>query len=166
MKRSWVVLTVVFLAVAGGAAVWGEKTVVKVDDSGLTEQLNGFVAAWNRHDAKAMAATFAMDASFVNPFGQALKGRPAIETLFVTEQAGGMKSSTLAASNATERLVRPDLGIQEWDFEITGIQGAPDAPPSSLKGHVLSILQKKGGNWQVLSALAAAPLPPPPAPKP
>jgi len=36
-------------------------------------------AAWARHDAKALAALFTTDATFIRPSGQVLNGRTAIE---------------------------------------------------------------------------------------
>ena len=44
-------------------------------------------SAWARHDAKALAAQFAEDATFIFPHGQVKKGRDDIEAAFSADMA-------------------------------------------------------------------------------
>jgi len=49
------------------------------DEAGIRATDEVFAAAWNKHDAKAMAATWAKDGDLVNPFGRVAKGRAEVE---------------------------------------------------------------------------------------
>ena len=67
------------LLAAGALAVALAPTTLAAADDTDTAAIHArtqeFLAAWNRHDAKEMAAVWAPDGDLVNPFGRAAKGR-------------------------------------------------------------------------------------------
>jgi uncharacterized protein (TIGR02246 family) len=121
-----------------------------------------WLAAWNAHDAKRMAAVWAPDGDLVNPFDRVAKGRAEIEKLFVEEQTGPMKASTYKIDKTAMRQIG-SVVVVDWDSMLTGIVG-PDgkaAPP--FPHHVTLLFVRRGGNWMLESARAYvfAPMPPP-----
>jgi uncharacterized protein (TIGR02246 family) len=111
-----------------------------------------FGAAWNRHDAKAMAATFAADGDIVNPYGEVVKGRPALEALFAREQAGFARSSRFASTVESLRFLKPDIALVDGTVTVSGVRGdGADAPAATLKGRYTDIVAKREGQWLVLA---------------
>lgn len=125
---------------------------------------DAFVAAWNKHDAKAMAALWAPDGDLINPFGRVAKGRAEVEKLFSDEHTTVMKGSTYSLSNFTARFPSPAVAVVDWDGEITGVQAPDGSPIPAFKHHVVDVYTKKGGKWWLMTARAMAFLPPPGAP--
>lgn len=150
------------LVAAAATSMWAaEGTQI----AGLHERAEEFKAAWSLHDAKALAALWAEDGDLINPFGRVAKGRAEVEKLFHDEQTTAMKASTFNILSESSREIAPDVAVADWDSEVTGIQGPGGAMPP-FKNHVSVVWVKKGGQWWIASARAAAFAPPPGAGKP
>ena len=111
-----------------------------------------FAAAWNSHDAKAMAATWSKDGDLVNPFGRAAKGRMNIETLITDEHAVAFKHSTYAPGPMSIRFIQPTVAVAESDTVISGIvnMDGTSAPPMNV--HIMRVVQKINGKWLTVTA--------------
>jgi uncharacterized protein (TIGR02246 family) len=125
---------------------------------------DAFVAAWNQHDAKAMAAVWAPDGDLINPFGRWAKGRAEIEKLFSDEHATFMKGTTYSIGNYKVRFASPAVAVVDWDGEIAGMRAPDGSAMPAFKHHVVDVYAKKGNKWWLLAARATAFLPPPGAP--
>ena len=88
------VCSLVGLGVAIGEDSAREKEVRAVEDA--------FVAAWNKHDTKALAAGWAPDGDLINPFGRWAKGRAEVEKL-LGEQAAHHPRADAAEGAGHER---------------------------------------------------------------
>ena len=129
------------------------------DEAAIRKVHADFEAAWNRHDAAAMAAMWAEDGDLLNPQGRAAKGRGEVQKIFTEEQSGGFKGTTFRHTINAVRLVAPTVAIVQASFEIAN--ATPPAPggPTTLKGFYQSVMVKKGGKWSIASAMAMAPVP-------
>ena len=136
----------------------------KEDDAALRQRNDEFCAAWNKHDARLMAALFAADGDLINPFGRRAHGTAEIEKLFTTEQTGPMAGSTYTGTVESIRYVGTALAIVDVSGEITGMKGPDGAAAPPFKHHVTWIVEKKADKWLSIAVRAFVTLPPPAAP--
>ncbi len=148
-------LSVVGLAWAAGGP-GDEQDVLKARSA-------EFAAAWNKHDAAAMAALWAPDGDVINPFGRVAKGRAEVEALFKDEHGGPMKMTTYSSKVTGVRVLGDRVAVLDWEANITGMQSGDGSPLPPFPHHVVVVVQKdKDGKWMVEAArpYAFAPAPP------
>jgi uncharacterized protein (TIGR02246 family) len=121
-----------------------------------------FAAAWNRHDAVGLAAKWTLDGDLINPEGRWSKGKAEVQKNFAEEHAGIFKASTFSNTINSVRFLSPNVAIVDASFEIANAT-PPNAPPMTQKGLYKSVMVKDGGKWWTASAMAMAPMAPPPA---
>ena len=107
------------------------------------QKLNAeWVSAFNKGDAKAVAAMYAPDA-YVLPAGAAMaKGRSAIEAFWrgAVKQLGDAKLTTVDVQALGPGAVRE---VGTFSFKTKA------QPPEQVTGKYLVIWRKMGGNWQL-----------------
>lgn len=107
----------------------------------IKDRSKDFDAAWNKHDAEAVAAYYAVNGEIVTETGDPLAGRDGIQQALTDAFNGGLKDSTLTSTIGTVRLIKPDVAIVDSDIELkTG-----DAEARKL--HVVSVIVNKDGKW-------------------
>jgi uncharacterized protein (TIGR02246 family) len=111
------------------------KTDEKAVEAALNESAQRFVAAYNRHDAKAIAAGFTTIAEFVTEDGTAIQGREAIERHFVAVFAAAPKAH-LELKVESARLVKSDVAVEEGRVELTPAPGATVESSRYIAVHV------------------------------
>lgn len=123
------------------------------DDAKMAIQKLGeaFVEAFHKGDAKALAALFAMDCDHIGQAGQHVKGRDALEKVFVAHFAEHKGLKVRIESNSL-RFVTPEVAVEDGTTEVFPADGAP---PS--RARFTNILVKKDGQW-LLSSVRVAPL--------
>lgn len=124
-------------------------------EEALEERNEIFVAAFNRGDIKAMAASYAPDCDFLSAEGQRVKGRDALEKYFAKGFAES-KGLQLKHTHSSRRFLTPDVAIDDGAWEITG---RPEGKPS--KGLYTAILMKRDGQWLVVYDRPMVPVQPP-----
>ena len=131
------------------------------DEEAIEKRLDEFVAAWDKDDAKAMAAIWAPDGDLINPFGRLAEGRSEVEKLFVDEHASFMQNTTYNVKSRSVRLLGSDAAVFDWDSVILGMKtpDGSDLPP--FEHHVTAVLVKKGDTWWIVSARPVSYLPTP-----
>jgi uncharacterized protein (TIGR02246 family) len=129
------------------------------DDASIQKRLDEFVAAWNKHDPKALAAVFGPDGDLINPFGRAAKGPAEIEKLFQDEHTGVMKSSTYTLGTTAVRMLDADAAVVDWDGSVDGMVAPDGSAMPPFKHHVTAVLKKQDGQWWIFAvrAMAAGP---------
>ena len=136
----------VLLAVAVTAASWGAEMPA------LHARAAEFKAAWDRNDAKAIAALWAPDGDLINPFGRVAKGRAEVEKLFQDEQTTIMKGTKFVFVSESAHEIAPDVALADWDIEVTGMKGPDGAAMPPLKHHVTVVWVKHDGQWWAAAA--------------
>jgi uncharacterized protein (TIGR02246 family) len=104
-----------------------------------------FIAAFNKGDAKAVAAFWTPDAVYVDQDGREHKGREAIEKLYEKVFADN-KGAKLAIHVTSFKQVTPDVVLEDGVTEVTPAGGGfPTADQFS------AVLVKKDGEWYLQS---------------
>lgn len=120
----------------------------------LMKNAQAFVDAFEKGDAKAVAAFWAEDGDWVDLTGRRLQGRPSIENAFkdfFTENKG----SKLRIDVNSVRFVTPDTAIEDGVTSVTSPDGRPPNQARYTNVHV-----KKDGQW-VLQSVRESPYTPP-----
>ena len=113
------------------------------------------MAAFNKGDIKAMAATYAPDADFLSAAGKRVKGRAELEKYFAKGFAEN-KGLKLKHSDSSIRFLKPDVAIDVGTWEITGRLGGKAA-----KGFYTAVWMKRDGKWVVVHDRPMVPVQPP-----
>jgi uncharacterized protein (TIGR02246 family) len=120
------------------------------EENSLTNNAKAFVDAFEKGDAKAVAAFWAEDGDYVDVNGRHLQGRPSIENAFkdfFTENKG----LKLRIDVNSVRFVTPDTAIEDGITSVIPPDGTPPSQARYTNVHV-----KKDGQW-VLQSVREAP---------
>jgi uncharacterized protein (TIGR02246 family) len=142
-------LTALLICVMGAALCDVARAADPTD--AVKERVAAFVAAWNQHDAKAMAACWAEDGDLINPFGRVAEGREEVEKLFTDEHGAVMKQSTNEMKVESARTVG-DVALADVDCRITGMHDAEGKELPEMKLHVYLVMKEKDGKWIIEAA--------------
>jgi uncharacterized protein (TIGR02246 family) len=122
--------------------------------SALMKNAQAFVEAFEKGDAKAVAAFWAEDGDYVDLTGRRLQGRPAIEDAFKDFFAEN-KGLKLRIDVNSVRFVTPGMAIEDGITSVIPQEGTPPNQARYTNVHV-----KKDGQW-VLQSVREAPYTPP-----
>jgi uncharacterized protein (TIGR02246 family) len=158
------------------AAIWLAPSAGRADQTGdedtIRKNAEAYVAAYNKHDAKALAALWSPDAVYMDPStGEAAVGREEIEKAFadtladfkdarleVSVESVEFVSPNVAIENGTARVIRPNAEPVETNYSAVNIkrdgkwlldrisEEEPPAPPPSSYEH-LKELEWMIGSW-------------------
>ncbi len=123
------------------------------EEAALLKRAEAFAAAFNKADAKGMAAFFTKDGDVVNTEGEHLKGRKAIEEAY-EKLFSEVKGAKLFIRIASLRVVSPSLALEDGTTEVV----IPDSPPSAARYTVVWV--KSDGEWYLESVREAVAFPP------
>jgi uncharacterized protein (TIGR02246 family) len=135
----------------------------QADETEIHGVLNGFVDAWNQHDAKAFAAVFSQDADFTNWRGMGASGRAKIEEFHAPLFATIFKNSHQTLSDTRIRLIRPDVAAVDVNWGMTGQTDPKGNALPARNGLLIFVMAKTDGAWHiaVMHNLDLSALPPP-----
>jgi uncharacterized protein (TIGR02246 family) len=127
-------------------AVCAQANAKPSDDSAdvnaIRANIDAYVVAYNRGDAKAVAAYWSDSAEWISPSGERFEGKQAIErelqTLFAENK--GVRIEVLRPS---VRLISPDVAIEEGTVRVF----RPDEPANDST--YLAVDVKKNGQWKL-----------------
>ncbi len=139
-------------------------TASPAEETAVRDHCAEFVTAWNKHDAKAMAATWSEDGSLINPFGRIASNRADVEKILSEEHNTVMRGTTYTATTIGVQFVAPNVAVTDWSSVITGMHDPKGAELPPFKHHVAIVVVKKDGKWTTAAARAYADAPPPPPP--
>jgi uncharacterized protein (TIGR02246 family) len=117
-------------------------TGLAADKKALDGALEAWVAAFNKHDAKALALEYAEDANLMTPTGEVLKGREAIAKFF-SELFSKNPNLQTKLSNVARTVLAPEIVVEDGEWEESGHSEAG----SPTKGHYTTILVYRNGKW-------------------
>jgi uncharacterized protein (TIGR02246 family) len=124
------------------------------DKEAIFSNAKSFVDAFEKGDAKAVAAFWAEDGDYADLDGRHLQGCTAIEDAF-KEFFKENKGLKLRIDVKSVRFVTPDVAIEDGTSSVIPADGAPPSQSSYTNVHV-----KKSGQW-VLQSVHEAPYTPP-----
>jgi uncharacterized protein (TIGR02246 family) len=123
------------------------------EEDALRKRAEAFVEAFNKGDARALAALFTSAADLVDQEGHHLKGRKAIEEAYQKFFAQS-KGAKLFITITAVRLAKPDLALEDGLTEVL----VPDSPPSAAR--YSNVYVKQDGQWYLESVREAIAVPP------
>ena len=105
----------------------------------MAQLTTDYESAFNKGDAKALAALYTADAIRLGLNNQILTGRAAIEQFYVASFAGAAKPSKLTIRPGRTQMLGPDVALTEGSYELTsGVRGV----------YVITAVQQ-GGRWRL-----------------
>lgn len=131
------------LAIGCLLAVSAKAAEKKTDDlTAIRAAIDSYVAAYNRGDAKAVAAHWSDSGQWISPAGERFEGKEAIakEIQAVFAQNKGVKIEVLQPS---VRLVSPDVAVEEGAVRVVRRGEAPS------ESTYVAIHVKKDGQWKL-----------------
>ena len=113
-----------------------------------------FIAAFNKGDAKAVAAFWTEDATYVDQLGREYKGRAAIEKQYRKAFALS-KGAKLTIHVTSAKQVSPDVALEEGITEVAPAEGG-----LGTTARFSAVLVKKDGAWYLQSVRDSVAHPP------
>lgn len=131
-------------AVSSSAGQAGAKNAPQAaaDETAIRAAVDSYVNAYNRGDAKAVAAHWSESGEWISPTGQRFHGRAAIEKQ-LSAQFRESKGVRIEVSGLSIRLVSADVAVEEGTVRVL----RPAATP--IESTYLAIHVKKGGQWKL-----------------
>jgi len=143
---SHVLLTSTMLLAALNTAWAAKPTAAKTNDSEAADRAairaaaDSYVAAYNRGDATAVARHWSQKGQWINPDGQPVEGRAAIQKELETMFAES-KGLRLEIVDFSVRFVTPEVAVEEGTVRVT----RPGEEPNDST--YIAVDHKQGGRW-------------------
>ena len=136
-----VMLTALMMAWGLAWASGAEANRQAADEAAIRKAVEAYVAAFNRGDAKALAAMWSPEAVYTNPLsGEQVVGREAIEQQFAAIFADA-KGAKLEAKTDSIQFVSPSVGIEQGTAKVL----VPDQAPEETE--YTAVYVKRDGQW-------------------
>jgi uncharacterized protein (TIGR02246 family) len=123
-------------------------------EPGKGKRALAFLEAFNKGDAKAVAAFYTPTGEYTDINGHKTQGRPALEKLYgkvFAENKGGR----LAVTVTSARMIAPDVALEEGITEVTPAEGGPPSVAAFS-----AVLVKQDGEWYFESVRESVAQPP------
>jgi uncharacterized protein (TIGR02246 family) len=132
----------------GAMVVWNLAPVLgagadrqAADEAAIGKAVEAYTAAFNRGDAKALAALWSPEAVYLNPLsGEEAVGRGAIEKQFAGIFAKA-KGAQLEAKTKAIRFVSPNVAVEEGTAKVIRPKEEPEASTYT------AVYVKRDGQW-------------------
>lgn len=136
-----VMLTLAIMAGGLASARGADAGRQAVDEAAIRKSVESYVAAFNKADAKALAAMWSPDAVYTNPVsGEQVVGREEIEKQFAGIFAAA-KSIKLEAKSESVRFVSPNVAVEQGTAKVV----RPDQTPE--ESEYTAVYVKRDGQW-------------------
>jgi uncharacterized protein (TIGR02246 family) len=112
--------------------------------------IDAFADDWNRHDMPALADLFAADAEFVNVVGIWWRGRAEIQAAHELTHSNIFKDSRLRILETQVRLPIKGIALARSRWRLEGHVGPEGCALPPRNGVLLTVLQRKAGNWLII----------------
>lgn len=122
------------------------KTLAAVTHSLATVDsvLEAMLAAWNRHDMRAMGELFTEDADFVNVLGMRFRSRNEIETAHRELHKERFAQTQIRQLDASVAYLSDDIAMAHVRWEMTGDLATNG---KIRRGTMTHVVVRKGGRW-------------------
>jgi uncharacterized protein (TIGR02246 family) len=119
-----------------------KKSDNAADQKAIRAAIESYVKAYNRGDAKAVAAYWGESAEWISPSGERVRGREAIEKK-MRELFAENKGVRIEVLNPSVRIVSSDVATEEGTVRVIRPGEAPD------DSTYLAVHLKKDGQWKL-----------------
>ena len=136
------------------AAILAQSAQDDRDIRGLGAQVQ---EAWNKSDAKLLAALWLTDGDYVSSTGRTARGRDEVEKAFAEQWGEIYKGTKIAHTLTNVRFLRKDVAIADGAFEVSGMRDAAGKVLGSRSGLSTIVAVKKGTRWYVAALRGMVP---------
>lgn len=120
------------------------------DEAAVQTLIENFNKAFNAHDSKAFAATFAEDADFTNWRGLSAHGRTQIDEFHVPVLTVRYKNGVQKVVDSKVRFITPSVAAVDVRSEVTGGVMPDGTAPALLKFLMnWTVTKEPGGQWLI-----------------
>jgi len=126
----------------------------------LADAWKKFSAAFNRLDAKEVAAFWEVDGTLIGPTGNKGIGRAGVEKVYADDVDEILRGTTSTFTVQTVRMLGRDLAWLDMEHDIRGAR-MPDGSSGTVKLHVVVLARRQGKEWRWLDTRPYAFLRPP-----
>ena len=153
MATSAVLAAVLYLPAVAAAQsnIGGAATDVK-NEKAVRAAYDKFVAAWNRHDAAAMAKMYTVDGDHLEPDGNHVDGRAAVELLFKRQHDTAFADSRLMLSIQDVWFVTQDVALVDGGYALSGARMPDGKELPERRGHLTAVLLTENGEWLIAAS--------------
>ena len=137
------------LAVLVLAAVASSAAAAPATAPAVEVLQRGYVEAWDRADAAAIAAYFAPDGDFTNPTGFHAQGHADIAAFYAQAFAAGYAGSRGGLKVLRTRLVAPGVMVVDGEWSIRGARTPQGGARPSEQGLATAVLVRTDGAWRI-----------------
>jgi len=123
-----------------------------MNEEAIRKLYTQFAAAWNKHDAKGLAAMWVEDGDDVEPDATVAKGRAEIEKLFTMEHGSVMKKTTLTLKIDSVWFIAANVALVDGTYELQGVVAPDGKELPTRKGRLSSILLNERGQWWIAAS--------------
>jgi uncharacterized protein (TIGR02246 family) len=111
------------------------------DETAIRKAVAGYVAAFNKHDAEALAAFWSPEAVYLNQLtGEEVVGRPAITQQF-TAMFKAMPEAKLVANTESVKFLSPNVAVEHGTSQFMVPKAEPEESTYS------AVYVKREGQW-------------------
>ena len=134
------------------AIVLANRSAGAATQPGPEVRVDRFVRAWNTHDMQAFGNLFTDDADFVNVAARWWRGRAEIQARHEESHAKGFRTSTLASLGTSVRLLRPDMAVVHFSWELTGQVDSEGKQMPARRGIMQMLAVRQSDEWRIAAA--------------
>jgi uncharacterized protein (TIGR02246 family) len=113
--------------------------------------------AWNKGDAKMIAALWLTDGDYVSSTGRMASGRDQVGKAFAEQWAAIYRRTRIVHTLTKVRFLQRDVAIADGAFEITGMKDASGRALGPRNGLTTIVASKKGDRWYVAALRGMVP---------
>lgn len=113
--------------------------------------MDGFVRAHNAHDMEAFGRLLAEDADWISVAGIRMKSRVKIQAEHEEAHATFFKTTTLAETGTDVRLLRPDIAVIHFKWELTGQRDREGKARDPRRGIITIVAMNQAGGWRIVA---------------
>jgi uncharacterized protein (TIGR02246 family) len=144
--------------VALGAGLLSPVLAQETAETAIRARVKEYVAAYNRGDAKGIAALYLEDGTHTYALGFTHRGRLEIARGLGDLLAGSWKGTKIEITPERIRLIDESVAVEEATFLLSGLNPGAGAQ-ADVKGLCLGVYQKREQRW--FAAAVQCMVPPP-----
>ena len=132
------------------------------DEKAISAIIDEFVATWNRRDAAAWAAQFAVDSDHINVVGMLFEGQDENHRRHAEIFAGMFKNSTLQHHIRRLRFLSPEIALVDLDSVMSIVGPLPPAftaisqrnadGAAVMRSRMRHVMTKADGRWTIVAS--------------
>jgi len=119
--------------------------------------LTKFAQGFNSKDAKAIAASFDEDGTFVNAQGKEIRGRQAIEEAAAASFGGPLKDAQISVTADSLQLLTAKVALQTDLFYVAGRKDEAGKDVPIQLSHYMIVWIKRVDGWKIAALQSLIP---------